>query len=335
VNNHTKDRESIFEPGYRKLLPSGELSRRITYAYEILSCCTLCPRQCKANRLKGEKGFCGGGNSLEIAYYGPHFGEEPPLIGEKGAGTIFFTHCNLKCSFCQNYHLSHEGIGHPIPEEKLGKIMLHLQALGCHNIDLVTPAHFLPFILKAIFIAATQGLRIPLVYNSSGYESLDTLRLLDGLIDIYLPDWKYAEEALGEEYSKAPDYPSVCQAAVKEMYRQVGDMIVNDKEIALRGLIIRHLVLPNHLTNSEKVLALIRTIFPGSIRVSLMSQYAPRFRAYNHPRINRPLNQEEYQKIKKVMEELEFEEYWIQELESQEMFFPDFNSVNPFSFSTI
>ena len=225
MNKTTPDRVNTFEPGYLKLLYSGELSRRVTHAYEILSGCTLCPRQCKANRLRGEKGFCGGGSTLEIAYYGPHFGEEPPLTGEKGAGTIFFTHCNLKCSFCQNYHLSHERIGYPISEEKLGEIMLHLQTLGCHNIDLVTPSHFLPFILKAISLAAAKGLRIPLVYNSSGYEYLDTLRLLDGLIDIYLPDWKYAEEDLGEEYSRAPDYPSVCQAAVKEMYRQVGDEI--------------------------------------------------------------------------------------------------------------
>jgi putative pyruvate formate lyase activating enzyme len=330
VHKNSKARGHTFEPGYRKFLHSGELSRRITRAYKILSCCTLCPRQCKANRLKGEKGFCGGGNTLEIAHYGPHFGEEPPLTGEKGAGTIFFTHCNLKCSFCQNHHLSHEGIGYPISEEKLGEIMLHLQARGCHNIDLVTPSHFLPFVLKALSLAAAQGLRIPLVYNSSGYESPETLKLLEGIIDIYLPDWKYAEKSVGKLYSNAPDYPSVCQAAVKEMYRQVGDVIVDDNEIALRGLIIRHLVLPNHLTNSEKVLALIRAAFPGSIRVSLMSQYAPRFRAHDHSLINRPLNQEEYQEIKKVMERLEFEEYWIQELESQEVFFPDFKSTNPF-----
>ncbi len=168
------------------------------------------------------------------------------------------------------------------------------------------------------------------MYNSSGYESPETLKLLEGIIDIYLPDWKYAEESVGKLYSNAPDYPSVCQAAVKEMYRQVGDLTVDDNEIALRGLIIRHLVLPHHLTNSEKVLGLIRAAFSRSIRVSLMSQYAPRFRAQDHSLINRPLNQEEYQEIKKAMERLEFEEYWIQELESQEVFFPDFKSTNPF-----
>jgi putative pyruvate formate lyase activating enzyme len=331
VNKNTEYREHTFKPGYRKLFHSGELSQRLTHAYEILSCCTLCPRQCKVNRLKGEKGFCGGGNTLEIAHYGPHFGEEPPLTGDKGAGTIFFTHCNLKCSFCQNHQISHEGIGYLISEEKLGEIMLHLQALGCHNIDLVTPSHFLPFILKALSLAAAQGLRIPLVYNSSGYESPETLKLLEGIIDIYLPDWKYAEESLGNLYSNTPDYPLVCQAAVKEMYRQVGEVMVDDQEIALRGLIIRHLVLPGHLTNSEKVLALIRTSFPDSIRISLMSQYAPQFRAQEHSLINRPLNQEEYQKIRKVMETLEFGEYWIQELESQEVLFPDFKSNTPFT----
>ena len=330
MNKNSKDREHTFEPGYKKLLHSGELSFRIARAYKILSCCTLCPRHCKANRLKGEKGFCGGGNTLEIAHYGPHFGEEPSLTGEKGAGTIFFTHCNLKCSFCQNHQISHEGVGYPISEEKLGEIMLHLQALGCHNIDLVTPSHFLPFVLKGLSLAATQGLRIPLVYNSSGYESPETLKLLEGIIDIYLPDWKYAEESVGKLYSNAPDYPSVCQEAVKEMYRQVGDLTVDDNEIALRGLMIRHLVLPHHLTNSEKVLGFIRASFSRSIRVSLMSQYAPRFRAQDHSLINRPLNQEEYQEIKKVMERLEFEEYWIQELESQEVFFPDFKNTNPF-----
>jgi putative pyruvate formate lyase activating enzyme len=331
VNKNTKDKKHRFEPGYLKLLHSGKLAHRINHAYEILSCCTLCPRQCKVNRLHGEKGFCGASNTLEIAHYGPHFGEEPPLTGEKGAGTIFFTHCNLKCSFCQNHHISHEGIGRPVSEEKLGKIMIHLQALDCHNIDLVTPSHFLPFILKALSLAAAQGLRIPLVYNSSGYESRDTLKLLDGIIDIYLPDWKYAEKSLGKQYSNAPDYPSVCQAAIQEMYRQVGDVMLDSHKIAQRGLIIRHLVLPGLLTNSEKVLTLIRAAFPDSIRISLMSQYAPRFRACDHSLINRPLNQEEYQEISALMKRLDFEEYWIQGLESQEVFFPDFKSANPFS----
>ena len=320
-----------FEPGYWKIFHSGELSQRIARAYEILACCTLCPRQCNVNRLQGKKGFCGAGSTLEIAHYGPHFGEEPPLTGEKGAGTIFFTHCNLKCSFCQNHQLSHEGLGYSVSEEKLGEIMLHLQTLGCHNLELVTPSHFLPFILKALSTAAAQGLRIPLVYNSSGYESPETLKLLEGVIDIYLPDWKYAEASVGKRYSNASDYPSICQAAVIEMYRQVGAVMVDDQEIALRGLIIRHLVLPGHLTNSEKVLALIRASFSDPIRVSLMSQYSPKFRAHVHSPINRPLNQKEYQKIRKVMERLDFEEYWIQELESQKVFSPDFKSANPFS----
>jgi putative pyruvate formate lyase activating enzyme len=197
----------------------------------------------------------------------------------------------------------------------------------------VTPAHFIPFILKALSLAAEQGLRIPLVYNSSGYESPATLKLLDGIIDIYLPDWKYAEEGPGKLYSEAPDYPAVCRAAIKEMYRQVGDLQVDEHKIAQRGLIIRHLVLPGHLSNSEKVLTAIRDVFSDSIRVSLMSQYAPRFRAQEHPLINRPLNQKEYQEISALMERHDFEEYWIQEMESQEVFFPDFERPNPFSSS--
>jgi putative pyruvate formate lyase activating enzyme len=329
MNKNTQDKIHTFEPGYLKLFHSGELANRITQAYEILSSCTLCPRQCKVNRLSGEKGFCGG-NTMEIAYFGPHFGEEPPLTGDKGAGTIFFSHCSLKCCFCQNHRISHEGIGRPVSEEQLGEIMLNLQSLGCHNIDLVTPSHFLPFIMKALAIAASQGLQLPLVYNSSGYESVKVLQLLDGIIDIYLPDWKYAEGNLGKQYSNAPDYPSVCMAALQEMYHQVGEMMVDDHEIALRGLIIRHLVLPGHLSNSKKVLSRIRAAFPDSIRVSLMSQYAPKFRAQDHPLINRLLNHKEYHEICLLMEGLNFEEYWLQDLESQEVFFPDFNAANPF-----
>jgi len=322
---------NYFTPAYQKLLKNGGFSYRIAKADKILSNCTLCPRRCQVNRLKGEKGFCKSGNQLIIAHYGPHFGEEPPLTGMHGAGTIFFTHCNLKCSFCQNYQISHKGIGYPVTEKKLAEIMLDLQGVGCHNIDLVTPSHFLPFILKAIFIAATQGLKIPLVYNSSGYESTDTLKLLDGIIDIYLPDWKYAEENLAQKYSQAPDYPQVCELAIKEMYQQVGDLIVDVNGIAQRGLIIRHLVLPNHWENSKKVLLQIAKNFSPSTRLSLMAQYAPKFKAKEHPLINRPLRAEEYWAVKELIENLEFEEYWIQEIESQQMLFPDFKKDNPFS----
>ncbi|MFH0812230.1 MAG: radical SAM protein [Pseudomonadota bacterium] len=317
--------------GYQRLWESGELEIRMTQALEILSHCTLCPRACRANRFKGEKGFCGAGNAIEIAHFGPHFGEEPPLTGEKGAGTIFFTHCTLKCSFCQNHQISQKGMGYEISEEKLADVMLQLQDMGCHNIDLVTPTHYLPFILKAITIAAARGLYIPLVYNSGGYESIETLKLLDGIIDMYLPDWKYGETELGKEYSKAPDYPLVCHAALREMYRQVGDLVVDEHDIARKGLIVRHLVLPNHLSNSEKVLSLIVKALSPSVRVSLMSQYVPRFQAQNHPCLNRSLLPEEYQEVTNLMERFDFDEYWIQELESREILFPDFTRDNPFS----
>lgn len=317
--------------GYQKLLKNGELSFRVSHAYEILSSCTLCPQKCNVNRLKGEKGYCGAGNIIEIAYYGPHFGEEPPLSGTKGAGTIFFTHCNLKCLFCQNHQISHEGIGYTRSEEKLAAIMIQLQEIGCHNIDLVTPTHYLPFILKAIQIAATNNLHIPLVYNSGGYESVETLELLDGVIDIYLPDWKFGEEEPGRVYANAPDYPLVCQEALKEMYRQTGDLMMDKNGIARKGTIVRHLVLPNHLANSKKVLSLIHDTLPPSTRVSLMSQYFPKFQAQNHPLLNRPLLPEEYQEIKDLMERFEFEEYWIQEIESREIYLPDFSEDSPFS----
>ncbi|MCX8012007.1 MAG: radical SAM protein [Desulfobacterota bacterium] len=325
---------NYFTPVYLKLLKNGGLSLRVVEAYKILSACTLCPRQCKVNRLKGEKGFCESGNQLVIAHYGPHFGEEPPLTGSHGAGTIFFTYCNLRCSFCQNYQISHQGIGYPVTEEKLAEIMLYLQSVGCHNIDLVTPSHFLPFILKAIFIAATQGLKIPLVYNSGGYESLNTLKLLDGIIDIYLPDWKYADKKLAQEYSKASDYPQVCELAIKEMLRQTGNLLVDSNGIAQRGLIIRHLVLPYHRQNSKMVLYQIAKKFSPLTRISLMSQYAPKFKAKDHPLINRPLWQEEYHEVVELVENLGFEEYWVQEIESQQIFFPDFKSHNPFSSSS-
>lgn len=315
---------------YRDLFFSGELADRAVKLWEMLSSCTLCPRCCRANRLAGERGYCGAGAHLEVAYFGPHFGEEPSLSATGGAGTIFFTHCNLKCCFCQNYQISHEGVGREMDARGLAEVMLALQGRGCHNLDLVTPTHFLPWVIEALTYAIPQGLIIPLVYNSGGYESTRTLTLLEGIVDVYLPDWKYGEEELGQRYSGVPDYPSVCEAAVQEMHRQVGDLVLDEEGVAQRGLIVRHLVLPHHLPNSEKALSRLVSLLSPSVRVSLMAQYAPTYGAAHDPDLSRSLLKEEYAAAQALMERLEFDEYYLQDLESSETYLPDFRSTSPF-----
>jgi putative pyruvate formate lyase activating enzyme len=319
-----------FKPRYLQLLQSGELAERITRAYDILASCTLCPRACGINRLEGEIGFCGAGNTVTIGSTGPHFGEEPPLSGSRGAGTIFFTYCSLKCCYCQNYQISHAGIGRRVEVEDLAQAMLRLQDQGCHNIDLVTPGHIAPFVLKAIQLAAERGLAIPLVYNSGGYDSIETLRLLDGIVDVYLPDWKYGAVTLAQEYSHAPDYPTVCEQAIAEMYRQVGDLQVDRYGIAWQGLIVRHLVLPNHVDNTKQVLERLAYILPETTRVSLMAQYVPCFQAQQHPSLQQPLSAQEYEIARKSLEQRGFLEYWVQELESANCYLPNFMKENPF-----
>lgn len=315
---------------YRRLFFSGELADRAAKAREILSSCELCPRQCRANRLEGERGFCGAGARLEVAHFGPHFGEEPPLSATRGAGTIFFTHCNLKCCFCQNHQISHEGVGREMDEDRLAAVMLELQRRGCHNLDLVTPTQYLPLVLEALTHAVPRGLTIPLVYNSGGYESVETLKFLEGVVDVYLPDWKYGEGDLGLRYSGVSDYPAVCEAAVQEMHRQVGDLVLDEEGVAQRGLIVRHLVLPSHFANSEKALTRLVSLLSPSVRVSLMAQYAPQFGAAHDPDLNRTLRAEEYAAAQALMERLEFDEYYLQELGSSETYLPDFRSSTPF-----
>jgi len=319
-----------FIPGYQRLRRSGELAERIRQAYERLSCCTLCPRQCRVNRYHGERGYCGAGDCVKIARFLPHFGEEPPLIGMQGAGTIFFSHCSLKCCYCQNYQISHQSLGQETTVVALARIMCELQEQGCANIDLVTPTQYLPFILDAVRLAAENGLIIPLVYNSSGYESLETLHLLDDIVDIFLPDWKYSTSDLAEELSHAPDYPSVCEEAVREMYYQVGDLVEDPNGLARRGRIVRHLVLPGSLDNTERILRRIAELFPDSIRVSLMSQYVPCYQSELHPGLDRPLTESEYGRAREVLEECGLAECWIQELESRCLFLPDFTKEDPF-----
>jgi len=231
------------------LLSRKEFKKRIKQLYEILEECELCPRKCRVNRLKNEKGFCRVGGKLVVSSYHSHFGEEFPLVGQAGSGTIFFTFCNLACKYCQNYDISHLGLGRQISEPKLAKIMLHLQDSGCSNINLVSSTHQVPFIVKAIFLAKSQGLRIPIVYNTNSYDSVRTLRLLKNIIDIYLPDFKYSNDKIAEKFSLAPKYFSIAKKAITEMFKQVGNLKIKNK-VAYQGLLVRHLVLPNNLAGT-------------------------------------------------------------------------------------
>ncbi|MDD1653643.1 MAG: radical SAM protein, partial [Methanomicrobiales archaeon] len=243
-------------PAYRQLQAEGMLRERVEQALSLLEECRVCPRRCGVNRLQDERGYCRTGRHAVVSSSGPHYGEEPPLVGRRGSGTIFFTHCNLRCAFCQNYPISQGGEGMEVGAERLAGIMLSLQELGCHNINFVTPTHVVPQILEAVAIAAERGLSIPLVYNSGGYDSVETLRLLDGIFDIYMPDAKYGSDDVALRLSDAPGYVAVNQAALREMHRQAGDLEVNDG-IAVRGLIIRHLVLPHGLAGTDTVMRFI------------------------------------------------------------------------------
>ena len=243
----------IPEPGYLDLQASGDLEERACRAYDLLRSCTVCPRRCGVNRLEDERGFCRTGLLPVVSSYGPHFGEEPPLIGRGGSGTIFITHCNLACIFCQNYEISQCGTGSEVTPDKLADIMIRLQQGGCVNINIVTPSHIVPQLIRSICIAAGRGLDVPLVYNSGGYDSVETLRLLDGIVDIYMPDAKYGSNDHAAALSHAPGYVDVMKAALREMYRQVGDLVIDDG-IAVRGLLVRHLVLPGNFAGSDILL---------------------------------------------------------------------------------
>jgi putative pyruvate formate lyase activating enzyme len=286
----------VFEPSYLKLYKSGELDGRIARLYGILESCELCPRRCRANRLEGKKGYCKSGIELTISSYGPHFGEEPEITGRNGSGTIFLTNCNLLCIFCQNYETSHLGYGEEVPIDEAAEIMLSLQSIGCHNINLVTPTHYTPQLVKAISVAAGKGLKLPIFWNCSGYENVETIRLLDGVVDIYKPDMKYSESEPAKKYSNAPDYFERCKEAVREMHRQVGDLKVNEKGIAYRGLLIRHLVLPNDLAGSEKVLEFAAEL-SKECYVNIMAQYRPCGRAYEHKELSRRPTSTEYFRV--------------------------------------
>ena len=318
--------------GYRQLYASGELAKRAELMQNILSCCTLCPWKCRANRVKGELGRWKASSELKVAKALAHFGEEPAISGTRGSGTIFFSHCHLSCCFCQNYQISQEGLGETSSPEELAHKMLSLQEQGCHNINLVSPTHYLPHIMQALCRAAADGLMIPLVYNSNGYESVETLHLLDGVVDIYLPDAKYAEDLCALNYSRAKEYTKTNSAALQEMYAQVGPLVVNAKGIAVKGLIIRHLVLPENLSQTETVLNRIKACLGPQVHISLMCQYQPVFRAPQHHELNKRTSPEEYDRAIESLTNLGFENGWLQGHEEiNGEFLPDFQKSDAWS----
>lgn len=298
--------ERAFEPAYLKLHQSGELSKRAEALWEIMGSCTLCPRECGADRLRGETGFCKSqGTILHVASYHAHYGEERPLVGTGGSGTIFFTHCGLQCVFCQNYHISHLGRGTQTSIPALAGMMLDLQRRGCHNINLVTPTHYVAHIVKAVDIAAERGLRIPLVYNTSGWEQLEVLKLLDGIVDIYLPDFKYWDGEMAGAYSAgAANYPELTKQALLEMHRQVGTAVPAEDGIMYRGLMIRHLVMPEGISGSKQIMQWIAENLPKDTYVNIMAQYSPSFKAFDYPELSKRLTAEEYRAVVNAAKEL-------------------------------
>lgn len=302
----------MYKPGYLKLYETKELEYRIHVIYRILESCELCPRKCKVNRLIDEKGYCKSGKELVVSSYGPHFGEEESLVGEitrliplsdlnthysGGSGTIFLTNCNLLCRYCQNYNISHLGYGILTTEERVANYALELQQRGCHNVNFVTPTHYTPQIIKSISIAAKLGLKLPIVWNCSGYENVETIKLLNGIVDIYMPDIKYGDSEPAEKYSNASDYFERCKESLLEMYHQVGDLQLDERGIAYKGLLIRHLVLPNDLAGSKAILKFIAEELSLNSYVNIMSQYRPEGEANQYSELNRRPTRDEYFKV--------------------------------------
>lgn len=292
----TTQTNNSFEPAYLALLRNGQLADRVEQAYHHLEDCDLCARYCHMNRKQTIKGaVCRTGELAVVNSYGPHHGEENPLRGWNGSGTIFFSWCSLRCVFCQNWDISQKGAGRETTPEELADMMLTLQQQGCHNINFVTPSHVVAQIIAAVAIAADKGLRLPLVYNTGGYDSLEALTLLDGIIDIYMPDMKYGDSKMARKYSKVRDYTEVNFAAVKEMHRQVGDLILGDKDVALRGLLVRHLVLPNNIAGTKQVLQFLANQISSNTYINIMDQYHPCYHADDYPDVDRPIMRQEYQ----------------------------------------
>lgn len=291
------------QPSYIKLYETGELSKRIDALNKILEDCHLCPRNCRVNRFQGEKGVCRVGSLPMVSSFHPHFGEERPLVGYYGSGTIFLTYCNLKCLFCQNYDISHLGEGREVSLKELGDMMISLMRQGCHNINFVTPTHQAAQIVSALSYAIEKGLEIPLVYNCGGYESLETIKLLDGIFDIYMPDFKYGDNNAAKKLSAVSDYVETAKQAIKEMHRQVGDLVIDKRGIAQQGLLIRHLVLPDGLAGTREVMRFIAKEISKNTYVNIMDQYRPCYQAFEHPPMDRRITGEEFEEAVRIARE--------------------------------
>ncbi|MFZ5919039.1 MAG: radical SAM protein [Chloroflexota bacterium] len=284
-----------FEPAFLALWRSGELEKRVAEACRRLERCDICANRCGVNRRQSIQGaLCRTGERAVVSSFAPHFGEESPLVGRGGSGTIFFSWCNLRCQYCQNFEISQLGHGREVEPEELAGMMLRLQAMGCHNINLVSPSHVVPQVLAGLLLAAGAGLCLPLVYNTGGYDSLETLRLLDGIVDIYMPDIKYADEAVARKYSQVRDYPAVNQAAVREMHRQVGDLMIGEDGVALRGLLVRHLVLPEGLAGTREIVHFLAHEISRNTYLNVMQQYRACYKAADLPPLDRPITRQEY-----------------------------------------
>jgi putative pyruvate formate lyase activating enzyme len=293
----------LFKPSYIKAYKTGKLAEVIKESHRILANCTLCPRRCEVNRIGDARGICRTGRLAVVSGFNPHFGEEDPLVGSSGSGTIFMTNCNLLCVFCQNWEISHLGEGSEADSETLGSMMLQLQRLGCHNINFVTPTHVVPQILDALSYAIEGGLRVPLVYNTGGYDSVETLKLLDGIFDIYMPDFKCWDPEVSRRYLKAPDYPEKTRDAIREMHRQVGDLTVDENGVALRGVLLRHLVMPAGTAGTREIMRFIVREISPDMYVNIMDQYRPCGNAGKYPPLDRCITNDEYEEALRAASE--------------------------------
>lgn len=293
----------MFQPSYINLYRMGKLQEKVEKARGLLKECRICPRWCKVNRLENRSGVCKAGKLPKVSSYNPHFGEESPLTGVHGSGTIFITSCNLGCVFCQNYDISHLGKGYEVSFERLAQMMVELQNMGCHNINFVTPTHVVPQILEALPIAISEGLNVPLVYNTGGYDLVETLQLMEGIFDIYMPDFKFSDDEVAARLCKARDYPQVAMKAIKEMHRQVGDLMINEQGVAEKGLIVRHLVMPNGVAGTRKVMQFLAQEISPNTYVNIMDQYHPCGPARKYPEINRRISREEFEEAIQIAHE--------------------------------
>ncbi len=322
------------EPGYIALYHSGELERRVEKLEARLAECDICPRKCGVQRLKGKVGSCNSGYLPIVSSVCAHHGEEPVLSGSRGSGTIFFGNCNMRCVYCQNHQISQDPENqhrYEVSTYALAERMLYLQdELKCHNINLVTPSHFVPQIVRAVLEAVPMGLRLPLVYNTSSYDSLKTLGELDGIISVYLADLRYASNEMGRKYSRVRHYADSSRTAIKEMYQQVGNLVVDENGIAQRGLIIRHLILPSGIAGSEGSLRWLVSEVSPKVAVSIMSQYYPAHRAYKYRELNRKILPDEYDEVVRLVERLGIVNGWLQGMASPRIYLPDFSDENPF-----